>query len=390
MPPRPKQLDIYRTAIPMRAFDHAAASRDVAEAIVVRLTYDDGLVGWGETLPRDYVTGESLETVPADIEQTIWPKCIENGLLEPSETPRDIPNQQSRRCLNAAACAVDLASLRRILHDLHNIPPGLLQNIAHRPRMRTYIDANVSGVLGSKEPARTAKHLRWMLWLGLTNFKLKLGLGDDVDAENLRLVHKKLRRGLAKGVCTLRVDVNGAWDETTAPDRVERLAEYGVCVVEQPVFCSAVKLAQLADKCALPLMADETLLTEAHAKTLLKSPKKIWWNLRISKNGGFLPTLRLMNLANQHQVPFTLGCMVGESAILSAAQRRLLQVGPVPRFVEGNYGRLLLTDDLVRGRLPVMFGYGGGLKTLKGDGLGVDVSQEKIERFGRLLKTLSA
>jgi muconate cycloisomerase len=387
---KPVQLDIYRTAIPMRGFEHAAAGRDMAEAILVRLIYDDGFVGWGEALPRHYVTGETLETVPEDIEQVIWPACVEQGVLVPSQKPAEVPNHVRRRCLNAAACAVDVAALRRMMHDLHNISPVLLQKIAHRARIRTYIDAAVSGVLGSKAPGRTAKRLFLMRLFGLTDFKLKLGFGEDVDRENLRIVHKKLRRALRAGACTLRVDVNGGWDEETTPERVYRLKEYDVCAVEQPVYCSAKKLVDLARNCSIPLMADESLLTERHAKALLAEPRKIWWNLRISKNGGILPTLKLMNLAAQYDVPFTLGCMVGESSILSAAQRRLLQLGPVPRFVEGNYGRFLLSDDVLGGRKSLRFGYAGRLKALRGDGLGVDVSDQKLDRYAHLVKTLRA
>lgn len=390
MTPRCIQLDLYRTTIPMRSFDHAAASRSVAEAILVKLTYDDGFVGWGETLPRKYVTGETLETVPGDIEKTIWPACIEDDALAPSAKPQTIPAKAGRRCLNAAACAVDLAGLRRMFHDLHNIPPALMQKLAHRARLRTYIDAKVSGVLGSKDPAKTARRFRLMRWFGLTDFKLKLGLGDDVDAENLRLVHKKLRRAIKAGRATLRVDVNGAWDEQTTPERIDALGEYGLCAVEQPVYCTASKLVKLARRCSLPLIADETLLTERNAKTLLAVPEKIWWNLRIAKNGGLLPTLKLMNQAARHHVPFVLGCMVGESSILSAAQRRLLQLGPVPRFVEGNYGRFLLAGDLLGGRKSLTFGYGGALRILRDDGLGVTVSEDKIAAYAQHLKTLNA
>ncbi|MBN1942059.1 MAG: hypothetical protein JW849_02080 [Phycisphaerae bacterium] len=390
MTPRPVQLDLYRTEIPMRGFDHAAASRSTSEAILAKLTYDDGFVGWGETLPRDYVTGETLETVPEDIERTIWPACVEKELLLPSPKPKAIPTKTGRRCLNAAACAVDLAGLRRVLHDLNNLPPAVLQQLAHRARPRTYIDVKVSGVLGSKDPAKTAGRLRLMRWFGLTDFKLKLGLGDDVDRENLRLVHKKLRRALRAGAATLRVDANGAWDEQTTPERIEALREFDVCAVEQPVYVSARKLVSLAKRCSLPLIADETLLTDRHAKTLLAEPEKIWWNLRLAKNGGLLPTLALMNLAAGNNVTFVLGCMVGESSILSAAQRRLLQLGPAPRFVEGNYGRFLLCDDLLRGRKSLTFGYAGCLRTLKDDGLGVEISEEKIAQYARPLKTLFA
>lgn len=380
------QLDIYRMSIPMRSFDHAAATRTAAESIITQLRYDDGFVGYGETLPRDYVTGETLQSVPDDI-ATIWDLCRAGDLLSPTGNVPDLPTIGGR-CANAAACAIEVASLRRIFHDLHSVPPKLMQKIANRPRMRAFIDAKVSGVLGSKDPRKTSRRLRVMRWFGLTDFKLKLGLTDEIDRENLRIVHRQLRRGLTRNEFTLRVDVNGGWDKDSTPDRIEELQQYGVCVVEQPVYCSPNELAELAGKCSLPLMADESILTHNDAETLLAAPKPIWWNLRISKNGGILPTLKLMNLAAQRDVPFTLGCMVGESSILSAAQRRLLQLGPFPRFVEGNYGRYLLADDLLHGRKSLRFGYGGSLRTLKGDGLGIEIAQEKLELYTQHLKTL--
>jgi L-alanine-DL-glutamate epimerase-like enolase superfamily enzyme len=203
-------------------------------------------------------------------------------------------------------------------------------------------------------------------------------------------VHKQLGRAIHKGRATLRVDVNGGWEAEETPRRVEDLRAYGVCAVEQPVFTSAVKFVELAQRCPLPLIADESLISENHAKTLLASPEKVWWNLRLSKNGGLLTTLRLMKKAHAGGVTMVLGCMVGESSILAAAQRRLLQLGPVPRFVEGNYGRFLLRDDLLGGLRSLRFGFGGALRTLKSDGLGVDVSEKKLARYATHLRTLRA
>ena len=37
MDSKPVRLDVYRTAIAMRRFEHAAATRDLAQAVVVRL-----------------------------------------------------------------------------------------------------------------------------------------------------------------------------------------------------------------------------------------------------------------------------------------------------------------------------------------------------------------
>ena len=59
--PRPRALEVWTYEIPMRIrFEHARAARDTSTGILVRLVLDDGSVGWGEGIPRDYVTGETV------------------------------------------------------------------------------------------------------------------------------------------------------------------------------------------------------------------------------------------------------------------------------------------------------------------------------------------
>lgn len=371
---QPIRLDIYRTAIPTRGFAHAAATRDLAEAVVVRMEFSDGAIGWGETLPREYVTGETLDGVVATITDLLWP-AVRRRSFSPGEAPALPTRDADGCCINAAACAIDLAGLRFLL------PTG-----GRGARLPRRIAARVSGVLGSEDPARTFGRLRLMRLFGLKDFKLKLGLGEQADQANLDVVCRRLRRALSAGRATLRVDVNGGWTADETPPRVAELAGRGVCVVEQPVFVPAEELAELARKCELPLMADESLLTESDAGLLLAEPKRMWWNIRLSKNGGLARCRELAELAETHGVPFTVGCMVGESGILSAAQRRLLQMIPAPRFVEGNYGRLLLKDDLTRP--SPRLGLAGRLRTFGGGALGVAVRPDKLSRYGRLVRTL--
>ncbi len=384
------RLDIYQTAIPMRGdFEHAASSRKTAESVVVRMEFSDGRHGWGETLPRDYVTGETLDGVIADIADLLWPLAAEQDVSADGAEPWLPPETDSSgRCITAAACAVDLAMERRLFVNVADMDIAKLSAITGRTRVRRYIDATVSGVLGSSNPKKTARMLRLMRLFGMSDFKLKLGLGDDIDAANLDACHRQLRRAIKKGRATLRVDYNGALSLKDAPDRIATLKQYGVCVVEQPAFCEPKQLVKLAGKCELPLMADESLRTEADAETLLAEPQRIWWNIRLSKNGGLMRAMRIARLAAENNIPFSLGCMVGESSILSAAQRRFLQLGSHPRFVEGNYGRLLMKGDLTTRSL--MFGPGGRLRTLKGDGWGISIDLDKVARFCRLIRTLKA
>lgn len=380
---RPIRLDLYRTAIPMRRFQHAAVSRDVSEAVLVRVEFADGSMSWGETLPREYVTGETIDSVLSDIADIVWPGVA--GLeISPDQMPGAVPDARAAgRCTNSAVCAVELAIIGRMLAD----NAELLERISGQARRRR-IAARVSGVLGSDDPDKTARRLRAMQWFGLADFKLKLGFGQDIDAANLRVVTDRIGKAVARGRCTLRVDINGGWDMDTTPQRVSELNSFGVCVVEQPVYCSAGELADLARRCGLPLMADESLLTADDARELSGADIRPWWNVRISKNGGLGRALSLTRLAAERDVTVVLGCMVGESSILSAAQRSLLQYADGVAFVEGNYGRFLLSDDLTTKSLR--FGYGGRLRALRGRGIGVEVDPHKLAQFASLAGTLGA
>ena len=54
---------IIHLKIPMRRpFAHAKSSRHIADSIILLLHYN-GCSGMGECIPRDYVTGETIESV---------------------------------------------------------------------------------------------------------------------------------------------------------------------------------------------------------------------------------------------------------------------------------------------------------------------------------------
>jgi L-Ala-D/L-Glu epimerase len=376
-------LDIFRTALPMKSFEHAAATRKVAEAIVVRLRTAEGKVGWGEALPRDYVTGETLDSVPRDIESNFWPRLRDcRNTDEVLAAVAALPCRDGDRVVTAARCAVELAALQAF---------GLTwqsgqQTCDDQPPAERLSRVRVTGVIGSSSPGKTARKLRLMRWYGLRSFKLKLGLGEELDRKNLRAVLKQLARGLAKGECSLRVDVNGAWKYKDVAPRVAELKAMGVLAVEQPCTVKPSQLVDLAMTCELPLIADESCLTEADADVLLGAEGHIWLNLRLAKNGGFGPTLAMARKAAKEEAPYILGCMVGESGILSTAQRIFLASAPPPTMLEGNYGRFLLRDDLVRP--SPRFGYGGRLMLPSTWKFDPAVRGDKVRRYGTLVRTL--
>lgn len=166
------------------------------------------------------------------------------------------------------------------------------------------------------------------MWLyGLRDFKLKVG--DDEDEERMGACLRALGRGLRRGRTTLRLDANGAWKLNEAIRRLQEWESLPITSIEQPLEKADIESwAALARQTNMPLMADESLVTMEDAQLLIARGAASWFNIRISKNGGLIPSLRLAVLAKENHVDVQMGCMVGETSILSAAGRWFLQLVP--------------------------------------------------------------
>ena len=76
-PSRVVSLEIFPLHIPFnRAFVHSKTSRSTSDSVVVRLTGSDGFRGYGEGLPRAYVTGEDVAGVVETLKGRIGPEVM--------------------------------------------------------------------------------------------------------------------------------------------------------------------------------------------------------------------------------------------------------------------------------------------------------------------------
>ena len=85
-------------------------------------------------------------------------------------------------------------------------------------------------------------------------------------------------------------------------------------------------------------MLDESLCGMVDAERAATGKLCDLFNLRLSKCGGFIATLRLAQFARKQGLGYQLGCQVGETAILSAAGRHFASGVRDIRYLEGSYG----------------------------------------------------
>jgi len=365
-------------------FSHATAVRACAEPIIVGVELADHTVGYGETHPREYVTGESHDSVLATIREVFVPILVDlrpGNFGEVIEAAANLPRTDAReRVISAARAAVELALLdtygRAFDRSLEALAGWLGESWLAAPGSRETV--RYGGVVSNAPAKRAAWTVRKMRLVGIRDFKLKVG--DAHDGDRLAAVVKALGRGLAEGRTTLRLDANGAWMPEEAASRLEQWEKLPITCVEQPLAKGDVNAwAALAGRTALPLMADESLVTSDDAEALIVNRAASWFNIRISKNGGLIPAMQLAAVARRHDIAYQLGCMVGETSILSAAGRWFLQMVPDVRFAEGSFGGFLLNDDVIA--RPIRLGFGGRWRPMRGPGLGVAVDVERLQRL---------
>ncbi|MFT6975405.1 MAG: L-alanine-DL-glutamate epimerase-like enolase superfamily enzyme, partial [Bermanella sp.] len=54
-------------------FKHSTKSRSNVENILVEVELESGIIGYGESLPRDYVTGETIQSVKESLLNKVFP-----------------------------------------------------------------------------------------------------------------------------------------------------------------------------------------------------------------------------------------------------------------------------------------------------------------------------
>jgi L-Ala-D/L-Glu epimerase len=375
---------LFPLRLPLRrSFRHAAHTRNEADPVVVQVELADGTCGYGETLPRDYVTGEIFESLVRTVREELLDRLVAmrpERLPDALEEIAALPERDSAgRIITAARAGIELALLDAYSRYFHKPisqavgwfglpgfgPPASLRKVRY------------SGVLSGDDIGRLGWSTRIMRWFGLRDFKLKVGYTDD--EERIRCVQRVLGRSLGR-TRTLRLDANAAWTLERAIEVLAPIQDVPIAAVEQP-FPPGDDAAVQALKRAVnvTVMHDESLVTLDDAERLIGAGIADAFNIRLSKNGGLLPSLRLAHLARRHGVMFQLGCMVGETGILSAAGRRFLENVPGVTFAEGSYGRFLLRQDVTRP--AVRFGYGGWGHPLPEPGWGVTVDTDALRRF---------
>lgn len=364
---------------------HASFERACNETLIVRCVMNDGSVGWGEGLPRTYVTGESIETVWQHIEATDFRQLREQSFSDSLQLAETIdqfklaniesePGIRIRECFgNSVRCAVELAILDAACRTENRSLGELIRQIASKENIFHHREeVFYSGAITSMSAAKQIISALKMRLFAFRDVKVKVGATNTDDAKSLQ----RIRRVVGRNV-NLRLDANEAWRCGEVCKKMKPLLRFKVDSLEQPVPHDEVAgLAQVRSELNVPIMLDESLCSVEDAERAIAGGWCDLFNIRLSKCGGLLRSIRLAAKAKQCGLGFQLGCQVGETGILSAAGRHFACNVDQIRCLEGSFDRFLVRESLTEQDLT--FQYGGRAKCIEGPGLGVDINECRV------------
>ena len=362
---RVERLQFTELRIPFKAaFRHASAERAETETVLVEALAADGTAGRGESCPRAYVTGETVDSARTFLEQHRATICREIDDVE-SLRAWVISHRGEIDRHPAAWCALELALL-----DLFGRSSGAtVESLLSLPALAG--NFHYTAVLGDASPGAFHGMAERYWSFGFRDFKVKLSGDHERDREKLTVCEQ-----WPAASARVRADANNVWGSGAEARTALQQLGHEFFAVEEPIGRDRyAELSDLSRALNCPVILDESCVRREQVSRL-PGPRSQWLiNLRVSKMGGIIRSLEVVDAARAAGIGVIVGAQVGETSILTRAALPVARAaGGALVAQEGAFGTFLLERDVCEP--PLMFGAGGVLDVaaypmLTGPGLGL-------------------
>jgi L-alanine-DL-glutamate epimerase-like enolase superfamily enzyme len=329
-------------------FRHSSAAREETSSVWVEAVTRAGSRGLGESCPRPYVTGETIETAQrffshhqADIRERVTGLASLRDWMDAHVSDIDANP--------AAWCAIELALLDAFARDAGAAVEQFLSLPPLAGRFR------YTAVLGdAPAPAFRASAEQYRQY-GFRDFKVKLSGDVERDSQKLAVLSN-----WPEPVC-VRADANNFWQ--TADDAIAalRMLNRTFYAIEEPIEAGRyAELARVSAALGCPIVLDESVRRATELAELPGAPQGWIVNVRVSKMGGLLRSLAVVDAARSASIGVIVGAQVGETSLLTRAALPVARAaGGQLVAQEGAFGTFLLERDICSPTLA--FGAGGVL-----------------------------
>jgi muconate cycloisomerase len=362
-------LELYQISIPFAEpyrLSKIYGTLHDAQAVIVKIQTDEGLVGLGEADPMVPFTEESPESAMAVIRDIVAPSLIGQDPVKLNHLESNL--DQLVNGYSTARGAINMA-LYDILGKVMNTPVyELLGGLRHE---KLPLLLGISS-LGLDDSIAAIEKLRNK---GVTTVMLKMGEMPIAD-EIKRFIGIRKHYGEQ---LKLVVDANQGWEVSEALEFIEGTQGYHLDLLEQPIKRhDLIGLKRICEHLTCSLSADECLVDPEDAAVLIREQVVDVFSIKVSKNGG----LDKSKLIAQMAAGFGLKCLMNSMLEFGISQAASLHLGcTLSNLMDCGhaYGSVTrMSDDITD------FGQNisGGIVTVPSrPGLGVNLNEMKLKKY---------
>ncbi|MGQ0546159.1 MAG: mandelate racemase/muconate lactonizing enzyme family protein [Betaproteobacteria bacterium] len=287
------RIEVLPVRLPLKAVVTLArgVSRTIDEGkqvILVKMTADDGTVGWGEAGPSRRWSAETTHSCYTSIKHYLAPVLVGrdpldiaglHAAMDQELAPGLDPGQP------IAKAALDLAA-----HDLVCRKLGI--NLQSWLGAKAADRIELSYLVSATDVEGTAKQVQAGLGEGYRAFKVKVGHEPALDVERVRAV-----LAAAKG-CTVWADANQGYTLEAALRAARGFAALGVELFEQPIPMSDFYgMKKLLSASGMTIALDEAAMGLPLVVDLIRRGAVEGLVVKVNKTGGIHYARQLCDLA---------------------------------------------------------------------------------------------
>lgn len=368
------RIDVWAVALPMEEFTISGGTQSVRSHVLVRLESNQGAIGWGEASPNPLWGDDTQEGVVQAILKYLGPAVVGSDPLNMELLHSRMDQRLAGNVF--AKTAVDMAC--------HDLAGRILRLPVYRVLGGPYrTEWRIRGAIGIKPPLAAAKEALKIVEEGHDTVKMKAGANYRDDWKRLSEVRKAVGPDIR-----IWLDMNQGYPTSFAIQRIRRLEEFDLEIVEQPVPRWDLEgMRRVTDAVDVPIMADESVYTPREAWMVTAARAADIINIKVAKSGGLYRARQIAAIAEAAGVPCSHGGM-GECGIGHAANRHFIAATCAVNITPGGCGGPAGEEvDLLEEPLSWDKGV---VKVPDGPGLGVSVDMSVLERYGRLVDSVTA
>lgn len=348
-------------------FTTSLGYRDFAHSVFIRITTDNGIVGWGECSPNPKINGETADSCML-IGQMIAKELIDQ---DPREH-EDIMDTMDKVIFGNTSIksALDIACYD-LAAKYEEAPLYLYLGGSIQKKIYTDYTVSVSDIEKMVIDAQRIKEL------GFPAIKIKLGDGKADDIERVRAIRERVGNDIE-----LRVDANQGWKAKEAAPILNALHQLGVQYCEEPISRrNYFKLNKLRKKSALPIMADESLFDHYDARKLIKGKHCDMFNIKLGKSSGLLKAQKIIKEAAKSNIEMQIGGFL-ESKIVFTANCHLAHTHQLIKYYDFDSPLFHSVDPIIGG---IEYEKDWEVRLPDVPGLGLDVDETFLKSCEKIM-----